>query len=106
MLVKTINYSVDDEDFNEVKLNYRGQVHYSLMIKNYVNFNHRREFILTILENVIKTEDEDAQIMILGHNKVLLIYLHDTIKDRGIGTVGYYVGGMKEQDLKISEVKK
>ena len=56
--------------------------------------------------HVIKTEDDDAQIMILGHNKVLLIYLHDAIKDRGIGTVGYYVGGMKEQDLKISEGKK
>jgi len=104
--VKMINYSVDDEDFNEVKLNYRGQIHYALMIKKLCEYHHRREFILTVLENVIKTEDDDAQIMILGHNKVLLHYLHDSIKDRGIGTVGYYIGGMKEKDLKISEGKK
>lgn len=106
VVVKTINYTVNDEEFNEVKLNYRGHVHYSLMIKKLCEFGHRREFILRILEHVIKTEDDGAQIMILGHNKVLLIYLHDAIKDRGIGTVGYYVGGMKEQDLKISEGKK
>ena len=106
VVVKTINYTVNDEEFNEVKLNYRGHVHYSLMIKKLCEFGHRREFILRILEHVIKTEDDGAQIMILGHNKVLLIYLHDAIKDRGIGTVGYYVGGMKEKDLKISESKK
>ena len=104
--VKAINYTVDDDEFNEVRLNYRGQVHYALMIKKLCEFNHRREFLLTVLEDVIKTEDDDAQIMILGHNKVLLHYLHDAIKDRGIGTVGYYIGGMKEKDLKISEGKK
>ena len=66
--------------FNEVKLNYRGHIHYALMIKKLCEFNHRREFILRILENVIKTEDDDAQIMILGHNKVLLIYLFRAVQ--------------------------
>merc|ERR1711991_1071082 len=40
-----------------------------------------------------------------GHQKKLLAYLHDAIKHRNISTVGYYVGGMKEKDLKISEGK-
>ena len=44
--------------------------------------------------------------MVLGHNKSLLTYLHDAIKHRGIATVGYYIGGMKETELKISEGKK
>jgi superfamily II DNA or RNA helicase len=44
--------------------------------------------------------------MILGHNKVLLKYLHDAIEHRNMATVGYYVGGMKEKDLKITEGKK
>ena len=43
--------------------------------------------------------------MILGHNRNLLTYLHDAIKYRGLATVGYYVGGMKEEELKISEGK-
>ncbi len=32
--------------------------------------------------------------------------MHDAIRHRTIATVGYYVGGMKEKDLKISEGKK
>ena len=44
--------------------------------------------------------------MILGHQKKLLQYLHDAIKHRTIATAGYYIGGMKEKDLKISEGKK
>ncbi len=104
--VKTINYEVEDDWFNKVELNYMGQTHYSLMIKKLCEFNPRREFILKVLERVINEEDEDSQIMILGHNRNLLTYLHDAIKHRGLATVGYYVGGMKEKDLKISEGKK
>ena len=43
--------------------------------------------------------------MILGHQKKLLAYLHDAVKHLNMATVGYYVGGMKEKDLKISEGK-
>ena len=45
------------------------------------------------------------QVMILAHNKSVLKYLHDAIEHRSIATVGYYVGGMKEKDLKLSEGK-
>ena len=45
------------------------------------------------------------QIMILAHNKNLLTYLYKAIEHRSIATVGYYVGGMKQKDLKISESK-
>ena len=43
--------------------------------------------------------------MILAHNKNLLKYLHDAIESRNIATVGYYVGGMKEVALKLTETK-
>jgi len=45
------------------------------------------------------------QVMILAHNKNLLKYLYDAIEHRALATVGYYVGGMKEVDLKKSELK-
>ena len=51
-------------------------------------------------------DEKCKQIMILGHNKVLLKYLHDAIEHRKMASVGYYVGGMKEKDLKESETKK
>jgi superfamily II DNA/RNA helicase len=50
-------------------------------------------------------EDNKQQVIVLAHNKNLLKYLHDALKTRNISTVGYYVGGMKEQALKESESK-
>ena len=41
--------------------------------------------------------------MILAHNKNILTYLYKAIEHRHIATVGYYVGGMKDADLKKSE---
>ena len=43
--------------------------------------------------------------MVLAHNKNLLNYLYKAIEHRRIATVGYYIGGMKEKDLKITERK-
>ena len=44
--------------------------------------------------------------MILAHNKSLIKYLFESITNKNFCTVGYYIGGMKEKDLKISEGKK
>jgi superfamily II DNA or RNA helicase len=59
---------------------------------------------LKILEKEMK-EVPGQQVMILAHNKNLLKYLYDAIEHRALATVGYYVGGMKEADLKKSELK-
>lgn len=107
VLVKVYRYHVDDEEFNEVKYDYRGNVQYSTMISKLCTFNSRCEFILKILEDHTK-EDGSRQYMILAHNKNILTYLYKAIENRRIadGSVGYYVGGMKEADLKRSETKK
>ena len=105
VLVKVINYETNDEDFNKVLLNFRGQVNYTGMIKKLCEFNRRTEFMLKVLSDLLK-ENPNQQVMILAHQKKLLQYLHDAIRHRTIATVGYYVGGMKEKDLKISEGKK
>ena len=105
VLVHAIDYENNDEEFSKVELNWKGQVHYSKMIKKICEYSHRSEFILKVLGNMLK-DDLCKQIMILGHNKVLLKYLHDAIEHREMASVGYYVGGMKEKDLKESETKK
>uniref|UniRef100_A0A6C0CNY8 Helicase ATP-binding domain-containing protein n=1 Tax=viral metagenome TaxID=1070528 RepID=A0A6C0CNY8_9ZZZZ len=105
VLVKAIYYSHDDDEFSETDLNYRGQVHYSKMIKKLCEFNRRTEFILKVLKDTIDNGDKEQQIMIIAHNKNLLKYLFEAIEHRKIATVGYYVGGMKEEALKASENK-
>jgi superfamily II DNA or RNA helicase len=105
VVVRAIEYQVDDDDFNEVKLDFRGKPAYSTMISKLCEYNRRSEFILKILSDML-IENANQQVMILAHNKNLLKYLHDAIKHRNIATVGYYVGGMKEAALKETEGKK
>ena len=99
VIVKAINYKVDDEEFNEIKYDYRGNPLYSTMISKLCSYNHRSEFILKVLETELQ-QNPEQQIMILAHNKSLITYLYKAIEHRNIATVGYYIGGMKEADLK------
>lgn len=107
VLVKGIVYNVDDEDFNETQYDYMGNPKFSTMISKLCSYNHRSEFILYVLVSELELNPEQ-QIMILAHNKSLITYLHDAIVHRKIadGSVGYYIGGMKEAALKQSESKK
>ena len=105
VIVKAINYRVDDDEFNEIKYDYRGNPLYSTMISKLCSYNHRSEFILKVLETELE-QNPEQQVMILAHNKSLITYLYKAIEHRNIATVGYYIGGMKEADLKISESKK
>lgn len=107
VVVRALEYYTNDDDFNEVKLDYRGNVQYSTMISKLCSFNPRTEFILRLIKDMF-TENGDQQIMVLAHNKNILKYLHDAIDKRKIaeGSVGYYVGGMKEAALKETESKK
>jgi len=105
VVVHAIKYEVNDDEFNETKVDYRGNPAYSSMISKLCEYNRRSEFILTILSDML-FKNPDQQVMILAHNKNVLKYLYDAIAHRKIATVGYYVGGMKESALKETEGKK
>ena len=105
VIVKSIQYKVDDDEFNEIKYDYRGNPLYSTMISKLCSYNHRSEFIIQVLQNELQ-QNPEQQIMILAHNKSLITYLYKAIEHRNIATVGYYIGGMKEADLKVSQGKK
>lgn len=105
LTVKAIDYSLDDEEYNEMVYNFKGDPLYSTMISKVCNCTYRSEFILHVLEREFKKNPEQ-QMILLAHNKSLLQYLFDAISHRKINTVGFYVGGMKEEQLKESETKK
>jgi len=75
------------------------------MISKLCEYNRRSEFILKIVSDMLSV-NPNQQIMILAQYKNILKYLHDAIAHRNIATVGYYIGGMKEQALKATEGKK
>ena len=104
VIVKAIEYHVEDDDFNHVITDFRGNVSYSSMISKLCEYNRRSEFIIKVVVNLLN-DNPTQQIIILAHNRNLIKYLHDAIQHRKIATVGYYVGGMKEPALKESETK-
>lgn len=105
VIVQAYKYVNNDPEFNEVETDMRGNVKYSTMITKLCSYNHRSEFILNIIVQLLE-DCIDQQIMVIAHNKSILKYIHDAIVHRSIASVGYYVGGMKEKDLKESETKK
>lgn len=102
VLVRTIFYENTDPEYSEVEYNFKGQVHYSRMIKKICDYTYRTELILRVLHDILE-EVKQRQVMILAHNKSLLHTLFLSIKEKNIGSVGFYIGGMKEYELKETE---
>ena len=102
--VRAIDYYVNDDEFNKVITDFRGNTAFSSMISKICEYNRRSDFIIQIISNLF-IENPKQQIMVLAHNKNILTYIHDAIKHKNIATVGYYVGGMKEAALKETESK-
>jgi len=102
VLVKAIKIN-NEEIFDDVKTDARGNPLYTLMI-NKLNYEKRNNFIVTIIENELK-QNNNQQIMILSQTKAILDILYEKIKLINID-VGFYIGGMKEAQLKENESKK
>jgi superfamily II DNA or RNA helicase len=102
--VRGIEFKTNDPDFNETETDFRGKPKFSTMISKLCDYGARKDFLVRVTQDLC-TENPDAQIMILAHNRSLLTYLYEAINHRKFATVGYYVGGMKPNQLKETEEK-
>ena len=102
--VRSIHYTANDSEFNEVEYDYRGNPKYSTMITKLCKYGPRSDFIIRVVKDLLE-EDNEKQIMILCHNRSLLTYLYEGISHRELATIGYYVGGMKQNALQETEQK-
>jgi superfamily II DNA or RNA helicase len=102
--VRALEYVSDDAEFNEPLLDFRGQTKYSSMIVKLCDYGPRSDFIVRVIKDLIE-EEPDNQIMILCHNRSLLVYLYNSIMHKKIATVGFYIGGMKQANLQETETK-
>ena len=104
--VKKISYVSDDDDYRTTRYDHRGNVVYSSMITRLCAYKPRQDFIGEVILRQMSADfshsDKKQQMMVLSHNKSLLTYLRERLSTASF-TVGYYVGGMKESDLKCSE---
>jgi len=104
VIVRGITYQTNDDEYNELELDFRGKPAASKMLSKICNYNRRSEFILKVLDDMIK-ENPKQQIMIIASYRNILNYFYEAINHKQIATVGFYVGGMKESALKLTEEK-
>lgn len=104
VIVRGITYQINDDEYNQLELDFRGQTAASKMLSKICNYNRRSEFIVKVLKDMIN-ENPKQQIMMISAYKNILSYMYEAIKHHNICSVGYYVGGMKEAALKESEGK-
>jgi superfamily II DNA or RNA helicase len=103
-ITKVERYLLESEDeyyTNEV-INFRGQVQMATMINNITNSRSRTSFIVKkIIENI--GENSKRQFIILSDRRQHLEDIYNLIKNTTEISVGYYVGGMKQNKLKENE---
>lgn len=93
----------DDKSLNycNVPLLFNGKVNFTKMISNITSFSIRTQFIVDEIKNILESEP-DRQILVLSERRNHLEDIHTTLKLQDINSA-YYVGGMKQSELKKSE---
>lgn len=69
------------------------------------NCNKALKYEQNYIENLDVKPIQETQSIILAHNLNILEYIYDKFVCKNLASVGYYVGGMKEMELKKSETK-
>jgi superfamily II DNA or RNA helicase len=100
VLVEALRYTCDDPAYAEVKTNWAGEVIRACMINNIAEYGPRTEAILDWI--VPMMAEPGRQLLILSDRREHLAAFEGGFKARGIHSIGYYVGGMKQKDLDMS----
>jgi superfamily II DNA or RNA helicase len=68
--VRAITYKVDDDEFNDTILDYRGQTQNSSMISKLCEYNRRTEFIIQTLCDFICVDNVDKSVISINKNNM------------------------------------
>jgi superfamily II DNA or RNA helicase len=101
--VEISNYSLKDRKFRDV-IGKNGKCIQPILVTNLSEIDKRNSYIYDLIYN-LKEKDPSRKMLILSGRKDQLNKLNEMLKPVFEGDIGYYVGGMKEKDLKISESK-
>lgn len=87
----------------EVKL-WNGKLNFAKMINQVCDFPPRNEVIVKTLLAVLEKEP-DRQVLILSERRNHLVLLEKLLLNNKVTSVGYYIGGMKQEELDTSAKK-
>ena len=98
--VKIYKYSINHDKFKEYYMP-NGEVNRALGINKLTTIGRRNKMIVDLLEEALK--EAGRKVLILSDRVEHLEALKARIDSRGLGTTDYYIGGMKDEKLKIAE---
>jgi superfamily II DNA or RNA helicase len=104
MIVRMMPFYDAHPDYGRERLLWNGKRNVPQMINAICSYKPRNELIMDTLADVLAKEP-GRRTLILSDRRNHLKALDAMIQERGLGSVGYYVGGMKEEALKASEEK-
>lgn len=104
--VNVHKYYVPNIEYSIIKKMWNGKENIAAMINNICAFNPRNEYIINILIDILRKEPE-RRVLILSERRGQLKSIEDLIILHNIANkdYGYYVGGMKQDQLNKSAEK-
>jgi superfamily II DNA or RNA helicase len=100
--VKIIQYEDDNDEYSKLILNYNKKPNAPRMINNICNYTPRTNIIIREIINLAK---EGRKILVLSDRREHLKNIKTMLDEKCEYTSGYYLGGMKEEELNITETK-
>jgi superfamily II DNA or RNA helicase len=106
VIVNIHKYYVPDIEYSAIKKMWNGKENIAAMINNICSYKQRTEYIIAILIEILKNEP-DRRVLILSERRNQLKSIEDYIVEKNIANkdYGYYVGGMKQEQLNVSSGK-
>ena len=102
--VQMHKYFVPDIEYCQPKLLWNGKPNCAAMITNICNYKPRTLMILDLIKNIISKEPGRKFLLLSERRQHLADFEKLILKDK-IADIGYYVGGMTQNDLDISSTK-
>ena len=99
--VKLLEFYENNDDYSSIKTNFKGQINMPTMITNICLYSPRNNLIVEQIKECIC---ESRKILILSDRREHLKILKEAF-DKLDFSNGFYLGGMKQKDLKITEEK-
>uniref|UniRef100_A0A6C0D0E2 Helicase ATP-binding domain-containing protein n=1 Tax=viral metagenome TaxID=1070528 RepID=A0A6C0D0E2_9ZZZZ len=100
--VDVLKYECDDEKYCKISTNIRGNPCNPIMINNICDYEPRTKIII---DKIIELYNMGRDILFLSDRRNHLVYIYNYLILNNYDC-GYYIGGMKQNELKISQEKK
>jgi superfamily II DNA or RNA helicase len=101
--IEVHNYNIKSRYFRDV-IGRNGKAIQPIMVTNLTLIEQRDNYIFDVIYN-LKLAEPSRKILILSDRIDHLKKMNEKFQDTFEGDTGFYIGGMKEKDLKITESK-